>query len=95
MSLLLVTAFLLACALGSVAAWYSAPSNQLSLIGMAVILSAATLAGSVTVAAEAGSAGARHLGLFAVLLGSAALCSAFVAVWRMGREDAADPDSQR
>lgn len=95
MSLLLVIAFILACALGSIAAWHAEVANRLSVIGMAVILSAAILSGSVTVAAEAGSAAARYLGLAALVLGSAALFSAFIAVWRIGRADAADPEARR
>ncbi|HEX7742040.1 MAG TPA: hypothetical protein VF442_06355, partial [Sphingobium sp.] len=49
------------------------------------ILSAAILAGVVTAAAEAGSPTARYLGLFAVLLASAALCGGFAVVRRADR----------
>lgn len=85
MSLLLIIAFLLACALGALVAWHVTPSNRLSLSAMAIILSASTVAGAVIVAAEAGSAAVRYLGLTAVLLGSAALFAAFMAAWRVGR----------
>lgn len=82
MNALLSIAFLLACVLGTLAAWRASLSNARALIGVVVILCAAGLAGAITVAAEGGSAAARYLGLAAVLLAATAFTGAVMAVRR-------------
>lgn len=91
MSAILLISFLLACALGAVSAWRTRLSDAPARAGVILILSTAIIAGVVTVAAEAGSPTARYLGLFAVLLASAALCGAFAAVRRADRTKPVPP----
>lgn len=85
MSALFLISFLLACMLGAVAAWRIRLSDAPAHARAIFILSAAILAGVVTAAAEVGSPTARSLGLFAVLLASAALCGGLAAARRMDR----------
>ncbi|WP_340265529.1 proton-translocating transhydrogenase family protein [Sphingobium mellinum] len=79
MNAFLVIAFALACIVGGRAAWRVPRADAPALATILFLLAAAIVAGTVSVAAEAGSAAARYLGLIAVLLASAALSGAFFA----------------
>jgi len=82
MSALLLLSFFLACAVGVIAAWRVPFDHVPSLLGRLLLVSSAGIAGALIVAAEAGSAAARYLGLAAVLLASASFCGSFIAVRR-------------
>jgi len=85
MTLFLLISFLAACAMGLIAGWRARPDEGWALVALVQIIYAAIVVGGLIVAAEAGSALARNLGLLAVLLGSAALCGGLVAARRLDR----------
>lgn len=82
MTALLLSSFVLACIIGAIAAW-SVPFDRVQrLIAPLLLICSASLAGALVVAAEAGSAAARYLGLAAILLASASFCGGFFATRR-------------
>lgn len=82
MSAFLVIPFLLACIVGGRAAWRVPRAEAPAFAILLFILSTAMVAAAISVAAEAGSATARYLGLIAVLLASAAVSGAFFTARR-------------
>lgn len=85
MTLFLLISFLAACAMGLFAGGRARPDEGWALVALVQIICAAIVVGGLIVAAEAGSAAARNMGLLAVLLGSAALCGGLVAARRLDR----------
>lgn len=82
MNALLLLCFLLACAVGAIAAWRLPVDDIESRAVPLFLLISAGIAGTLTVAAEVGSPMARYLGLIAVLLASASFCGGFIAAGR-------------
>lgn len=82
MSAFLVIPFLVAFIVGGRAAWRLPQDDAPAFAILLFILSSAVVAGAISVAAEAGSAMARYLGLLSVLLASAALSGAFFTARR-------------
>lgn len=83
MTLFLLICFSIACAFGLAVGWRARPEGGWALVSILQLLSSAILIGAIIVAAEAGSAAARMLGLLAIVMGSAGLCGGFVAARRM------------
>ena len=84
MNAFLVIPFVLACIVGGVAAIRIPRKDGFALAAIILVLCSGGLAGALIVAAEAGSAAARYLGLTAVLLASAVLPGAIIAIRRAG-----------
>ncbi|UZW55122.1 proton-translocating transhydrogenase family protein [Sphingobium sp. JS3065] len=84
MTIPILIAFFVACALGAVAAWRARLDDGRPLVSALQMLSSAMLIGALIVAAEAGSSVARTLGLLAIVAGSASLCGGFIAARRLG-----------
>lgn len=80
---MLIMALLPACALGLMIGMRVPLALGWSTVLILHMLACALLVGALIVAAEAGSAAARYLGLIAVLAGSAALSGTFAAVRRL------------
>lgn len=91
MTLFLLISFLIACILGLIIGWRAPLADGWPLVTIIQMLSSVLLAGALIVAAEAGSAAARTLGLLAVLASSAALCGGFAAARRLARGTAPRP----
>lgn len=93
MTALLTSSFVLACIIGAIAAWRLPFDRVQRFITPLLLVSSASLAGALVVAAETGSAAARYLGLAAVLLASASFCGGFFATRRSekARQIAPDP----
>lgn len=85
MNAFLLIPFLVACAAGGVAAWHVPLERASAFAVLILIIAMAAIAGMVTVAAEAGSAEARYLGLAGLLLVSAALSGIVIAARRRDR----------
>ncbi|PJG47555.1 NADP transhydrogenase subunit alpha [Sphingobium sp. LB126] len=83
MTLFLLICFSAASLLGFAIAWRARPEDGWTLVAMLQLLSSAILVGGLIVAAEAGSAAVRILGLLAIAAGSAGLCGGFAAAGRM------------
>ncbi|AMK18831.1 proton-translocating transhydrogenase family protein [Sphingobium sp. MI1205] len=81
--MLFLFSFLLACTVGAFAAWRLPFARLPALVAPLLILSSSGIAGALVVAAEAGSAAARYLGLIAILLACASFCGAFIATRRL------------
>lgn len=84
MSALLLLCFLLACLCGALFAWRLRLDDKGDMAPL-FLLPGATIAATLTIAAEVNSPVARYLGLAAVLLASASLCGLLVASRRAGR----------
>lgn len=91
MSWLVALAFVPSCVVGAVVACRLGRRDERSLVIAILLLLAPVLAAAVTVAAESGSVAARYLGLLAVLLGSVAIGSGFIAARRMDPKTGARP----
>ncbi len=85
MNAFLVIPFVLACIVGGVAAIRIPRKDGFALAAIILVLCSGGLAGALIVAAEAGSAAARYLGLTAVLFASAVLPGAIIAIRRTSR----------
>ena len=85
MTVLLAILFVFASLAGAIAALRLELKDAPAFAAFLVILCTAALAGAVTISSEAGSALARCLGLFALLLASMAVSSAFLAARRPDR----------
>ncbi|WP_176590172.1 proton-translocating transhydrogenase family protein [Sphingobium sp. EM0848] len=83
MILFLLISFLAASALGGVLGWRMRPESGWSLVAILQLLSSVILIGAIIVAAEAGSAAARTLGLLAIVASSAGLSGGMIAARRM------------
>ncbi|KFG91651.1 NAD(P) transhydrogenase alpha subunit [Sphingobium herbicidovorans NBRC 16415] len=81
--MLFLFSFLLACAVGAFAVWRLPFERLAGLLTPLLLLSSSGIAGALVVAAEAGSAAARYLGLIAILLACASFCGAFIATRRL------------
>ena len=79
MSGLLLFSFLLACAVGAIAAWRLSMDELSSRVVPLFLLSTAGIAGTLVVAAEVSSPWARYLSLIALILASASFCGGYVA----------------
>ena len=83
MTLFLLISFLGACAIGLIVGWRGQPGEGWSRVVIIQMLGCAVAVGGVIVAAEAGSAAARSLGLLAIVAGCAGLCGGFIAARRL------------
>lgn len=83
MTLFLLISFLAACAMGLIVGWKVHPHDGWSPVVIIQMLGCVVAVGGVIVAAEAGSAAARSLGLIAIVAGCAGLWGGFIAARRL------------
>ena len=86
MSVLFLSSFLLACAIGAVCAW----RMRLDAIGDILplfLLPLATIAATLTIAAEVSSPLARYASLAAIILASISCCGATIAAHRIAKAE--------
>lgn len=85
MSALFLLCFLLACLIGAVAAW-RLPLDDISGVIPLFLLPPATIAATLTIAAEVSSPVPRYLSVVAVILASASFCGGAIAARRSAKD---------